>query len=98
MFALKCLRIVRDKKLKKVVGSERKLCFSNYKRNIRKTLNRGLVLILLAGRHKGKRIVLLKVYSAELIATKTRSNVKNIKLPNHIINSYFRRVVKKKNT
>lgn len=35
--------------------------FKNHKRNTRKSLTSGRVVILLAGRHKGKRVVLLKV-------------------------------------
>ncbi|XP_055546324.1 60S ribosomal protein L6 [Wyeomyia smithii] len=97
-----------------------KRCFRNHKRNTRKTLKTGKVLILLAGRHKGKRVVLLKILQSGLllvtgpfalnscplrrisqnyvIATKTRLNVKKVKLPKHINDGYFRRVVKKKNT
>ncbi|XP_058451630.1 large ribosomal subunit protein eL6 [Malaya genurostris] len=97
-----------------------KRCFRNHKRNTRKSLTKGKVLILLAGRHKGKRVVLLKVLKSGLllvngpfalnccplrrisqnyvIATKTRVNLKNFKVPKHINDTYFRRVVKKKNT
>lgn len=35
--------------------------FKTHKRNTRKSLKPGRVVILLAGRHKGKRVVLLKV-------------------------------------
>lgn len=35
--------------------------FKNHSRNTRKSLRPGRVVILLAGRHKGKRVVLLKV-------------------------------------
>lgn len=97
-----------------------KRCFRNHKRNTRKTLKRGKVLILLAGRHKGKRVVLMKILKSGLllvngpfalnscplrrisqnyvIATKTRVNLKEYKVPKHINDSYFRRAVKKKNT
>lgn len=44
-----------------------KRCFRNHKRNIRKTLKKGKVLILLAGRHKGKRVVLLKALKSGLL-------------------------------
>ncbi|XP_049277487.1 60S ribosomal protein L6 [Anopheles funestus] len=44
-----------------------KSCFRNHKRNIRKTLQPGKILILLAGRHKGKRVVLLKVLQTGLL-------------------------------
>ncbi|XP_058057887.1 large ribosomal subunit protein eL6 isoform X2 [Anopheles bellator] len=42
-------------------------CFRNHKRNTRHTLRKGKVLILVAGRHKGKRVVLLKVLSSGLL-------------------------------
>ncbi|ETN58373.1 60S ribosomal protein L6 [Anopheles darlingi] len=42
-------------------------CFRNHKRNTRRTLRKGKVLILVAGRHKGKRVVLLKVLSSGLL-------------------------------
>uniref|UniRef100_A0A182TNE6 Large ribosomal subunit protein eL6 n=1 Tax=Anopheles melas TaxID=34690 RepID=A0A182TNE6_9DIPT len=44
-----------------------KRCFRNHKRNIRKSLKPGKVLILLAGRHKGKRVVLLKTLKTGLL-------------------------------
>ncbi|XP_058824998.1 large ribosomal subunit protein eL6 [Topomyia yanbarensis] len=97
-----------------------KRCFRNHKRNTRGALKKGKVLILLAGRHKGKRVVLLKVLKSGLllvngpfalnccplrrisqnyvIATKTRINLKAFKVPKHINDTYFRRIVKKKNS
>ncbi|EAT40054.1 AAEL008188-PA [Aedes aegypti] len=97
-----------------------KKCFRNHKRNIRKTLKKGKILILLAGRHKGKRVVLLKALKSGLllvtgpfalnscpmrrisqnyvIATKTRVNLKDYKVPKHINDTYFRRQPKKKNS
>ncbi|XP_053670790.1 60S ribosomal protein L6 [Anopheles nili] len=97
-----------------------KSCFRNHKRNTRQSLKPGKVLILLAGRHKGKRVVLLKVLRTGLllvtgpfqvngcpmrriaqnyvIATKTRVNLKKLKLPSHINDRYFRRVHPKKDS
>lgn len=95
-----------------------KSLFRNHKRNTRQSLKPGKVLILLAGRHKGKRVVLLKVLKTGLllvtgpfelnacpmrriaqnyvIATKTRLNLKSFKVPKHIDDRYFRRVVPKR--
>lgn len=92
-----------------------KSLFKNHKRYTRSSLVRGKVLILLAGRHKGKRVVLLKVLKTGLllvtgpfelngcplrriaqnyvIATKTRLNLKKLRLPQHINDRYFRRVL-----
>lgn len=97
-----------------------KSCFRHHKRNTRRTLVPGKVLILLAGRHKGKRVVLLKVLQTGLllvtgpfevngcpmrriaqnyvITTKTRINLKKLKLPAHINDRYFRRVLPKKDS
>lgn len=45
----------------RVAGRPAKQLFKNHSRNTRKSLKPGRVVILLAGRHKGKRVVLLKV-------------------------------------
>jgi large subunit ribosomal protein L6e len=102
----------------KVTPRPTKGTFSKHTRYTRRTLVPGKVLILLAGRHKGKRVVLLKVLKSGLllvngpfylnscplrrisqryvIATKTRVNLKGVKIPEHINDTYFKRAQKKK--
>merc|ERR1712190_451236 len=42
-------------------------CFSNHKRNVRPSLKPGTIAILVAGVHKGKRVVVLKALSSGLL-------------------------------
>lgn len=67
-------RVVRVKKNRssyatkaRVTTRPTKSCFKKHTRHTRRTLVPGKVLILLAGRHKGKRVVLLKVLSSGLL-------------------------------
>ncbi|KAK0081249.1 hypothetical protein PV325_012513 [Microctonus aethiopoides] len=114
------VRIVRLKKRRAnypttdpVTVHHAKKCFRDHTRYVRPSLVPGTILILLAGPHKGKRVVLLKALASGLllvtgpflinacplrrvsqnfvIATSTKIDMKDVKIPKNLDDEYFKR-------
>ena len=64
-----------------VVRKTRK-CFSNHARTVRPSLKSGTIAILVAGVHKGKRVVVLKALSSGLLLVTGKNNEITYKEPN----------------